>query len=281
MEHISAHVVPPIDRTLRETEIITAAGIFISSLEYLCQSRHLEESGLLSWQVGRTKYRWASRKGADLIDPLVTTPGINIVLGLRLAAATAVLAPGAARELKALAMGYLALTNLVLHLRNSHGSDGSDHMNVIVCTALAASKLFGDDERAKKVCTAFIAAQSCLSYVAAGAAKLISPFWRDGTAMAGIFRTRTYGQKHISKLFNKHPLLARTGGWAVVIGELLFPVTLVAPKRLAQALLATGFSFHLGNAALMGLNRFLWSFGATYPSVAFHSRSLASRKSAA
>ena len=56
-------------------------------------------------------------------------------------------------------------------------------------------------------------------------------------------------------------------GWAVIVFELLFPLALVAPNSLMFSLFAIGAIFHLGNALVMGLNTFLWTFLAAYPAV--------------
>jgi len=262
-----------VDKVLRQTEVITAAGIVLGSLEYLMRPQHFEESGLLSWQVGRTKYRWTSKKSADVLNPLFKPPGVQCLIGLRLAAASALVAPRATPAVRAVAVSYLAITNWMLHIRNSYGTDGTDHMNMLVYAALTVSKFFPDDPTAKELCTMFIAAQSVVSYVAAGAAKAVSPYWRDGSAMRGVFRTHTYGQRHVGQLFKKFPLLAKAGGWGTIIGEMSFPLVLFGGRKAAVATLATGAAFHAGNAAFMGLNRFLWAFCGTYPAVMHHSRS--------
>jgi hypothetical protein len=173
---------------------------------------------------------------------------------LRLLASAALLNPRASRATRTSAVTFLAGTNWALHVRNGFGTDGTDHMNMLTHAALAASKLFPHDQLAREACAWFIAGQSVLSYASAGAAKLLSPLWRDGSAMAGIFRTQTYGTK-----------------W---VGELAFPLVLVAPKPVARALLGLGAAFHVGNAAFMGLNRFIWAFSATYPSVIHVSKHL-------
>jgi hypothetical protein len=190
-----------------------------------------------------------------------------------------VISGSADRKAKAAAHAYITATNWLLHTRNSFGGDGTDHMNMLVEAALTAGAFFPDDKRVQEACTWFIAAQSCLSYITAGTAKLISPQWRDGTAMTGIFRTRTYGDERLYTLFKKYPAAATAVGWATIIGELGFPLALVAPKKAALGLLGTGVSFHVGNAVFMGLNRFVWAFSGTYPAVAHCSRALRKRAS--
>jgi hypothetical protein len=264
-----------VDKALRETEILISAGIILSSLEAICRPEDVEDGGLLSWRIGRTRSKRMVRgRSAKVFDLLFTPPGIQVLTVARLTAATMLALPGTSRQIKAACSVFLAASNVLLQLRTNYGADGSDHVNIVVCAALAASKFFPNDEKARTACTAFIAGQSVISYFAAGLAKVISPYWRDGSGMQGIFRTKTYGQKHVGELLRDYPLLAKAAGWGVWAGELAFPLVLVAPKPIALGLLGTGVSFHAGNAAFMGLNRFLWAFSATYPAVAHHSKHL-------
>lgn len=267
-----------LDRVIDQTELLAATGVILSSLEYLTQPEHFDDKGgLLSWEIGRTKFRTTSRTSFKLLDKAFQTPGVHVLIGLRVAAAALTIAPGVNPRVKAAATLYLTATNWALHLRNSYGADGSDQMTIIVYASLAACRIFPNDRQVKEIATMFVAAQSCLSYLAAGAAKIVSPYWRDGTAMTGVFRTKTFGQRHVAAVLKRYPILAKAGGWGVILGEMLFPLAMIGNKHVARGLLATGTAFHAGNALFMGLNRFMWAFSATYPSVAYHSKSLSPR----
>jgi hypothetical protein len=54
--------------------------------------------------------------------------------------------------------------------------------------------------------------------------------------------------------------------WAVMLFELAFPLTLVSQASLAAGLTVAAL-FHLANACLFGLNRFFWTWVATYPAI--------------
>ena len=56
-------------------------------------------------------------------------------------------------------------------------------------------------------------------------------------------------------------------GWVVILCEVLFPLTLVAPRPLLFLTLAAFFVFHASHAYFMGLNTFVWSFATAYPSL--------------
>jgi hypothetical protein len=55
--------------------------------------------------------------------------------------------------------------------------------------------------------------------------------------------------------------------WSVIAFESLFPLAILAGPKGALVFLGIGVMFHLANAAVMGLNNFVWAFTATYPAV--------------
>ena len=113
----------------------------------------------------------------------------------------------------------------------------------------------------------FITAQTCLCYLTSGMGKVISPVWRKGTAIRGILNTATYANTLAARVLRHRNVPVWPASWAVIIFELSFPLVLVAPTRLMFVLLVLGIIFHLGNALVMGLNTFLWTFLAAYPAV--------------
>lgn len=62
------------------------------------------------------------------------------------------------------------------------------------------------------------------------------------------------------------PRLLWAASWAVILFELVFPLALLNQALLITALCVAGM-FHLANARLFGLNRFLWFWVAAYPSI--------------
>lgn len=61
--------------------------------------------------------------------------------------------------------------------------------------------------------------------------------------------------------------------WAMMLFEAAFPLALLYPA-LTFPFLAAAFTFHLLNAKLLGLNRFVPAWLATYPAILFASHSL-------
>jgi hypothetical protein len=263
----------PIDRTFDRMERITAVGTVLNALETLSRPDMLRSDGLFSWDVARTK---SARWGRPPLRTLVSVfdyPAVTGIHAARLASAAALLA-GTSRRRRAAHVASLAASTWALGIRTNYGADGSDHMAILTYAGSALEKAFGGDERVRKACLWFVAGEACLSYTTAGLAKLASPVWRGGTAMPGIFRTRTYGHEWSAKLLRQHPTLSKVSCWVVIGAETFFPLVLVLPAPYAWPLLGLGLAFHLGNAHFMGLNRFLWAFAGSYPAVVHVARHL-------
>ena len=254
------------DRVFDRMERITAVGTALSALESLSRPDLLRSAGLFSWDVARTRSPSWGHGPLGAVMRVFDYPAVTGIHAGRLAAASTLLA-GSSRRRRALCLAGLAGSTWALGIRSNYSADGSDHMAILTYIAGVVEKAFGDDERVREACLWFVAAEACLSYTTAGLAKLASPVWRNGQAMTGIFRTRTYGHEWSAAMLRRYPMLARVGGWSVIAAESLFPLVLVLPAEYAWPLLVLGLVFHVGNAHLMGLNRFVWAFSGTYPAV--------------
>lgn len=251
-------------------ERVGAVAVLISSLEMLARPGLYADAGLLSWRAEQLRARWLCHGAfARMLDVAFRPPAVLWIAGLRAAAAAAVVAsPRPAGVL----VGAVAATCLLLMLRDTYGNDGADQLGLIVFTAATIAHL----RPAPAVVVAvlwFIAVQGCLGYFTSGVAKLAGPRWRNGTGLAGVFETETYGARSVAGVMRAHPALALAASWVVIVGESAFPLALVAPEPVAMGLLAFGLTFHLGAAMVMGLNTFLWAFPATYPAIWFCAQS--------
>lgn len=221
------------------TARIAAAGIALGSLELLWSARSIFARGIL---------------------PHHAQPAFLSLAILRLAAAGLLLigpsAPAAATVL---------LTSLALYLRNPWGQAAADQMHILTFAGLTAAWLTPDPWLAKAALW-FIALQSALSYVTAGWHKLATAEWRDGTAIAHTFNTRSYGLEWVSNLLHARPTLAPFIAWPVIVWECAFPLAFTSPD-MALAVTTAGVGFHAGTAAVIKLNNFLFAFPATYPAV--------------
>ena len=261
----------PLDPTLygHWVSVLISIGIVIDSLEIISSRHEYSACGILNWDILKLdKLFYLSRQASWLFNKLLGYPGYLILISLQLVFALAVLAaaPGIFLPLSITGMLFI---KLLIHLRHQHGGlDGSDQMQLVILTSLTVF-FWTIDPDIKRIALWFIAAQSILSYLAAGYAKFASPIWRSGKAMSGILATDNYGSLLLSSWLGRFPVLSPVVCWLVIVFECVAPVLVFAGPILCLAFLICGLLFHLTIAVIMGLNNFFWSFGATYPALLF------------
>ncbi len=252
---------------IRAVEMVGSVGVSVSSVEWLTNARHLRDDALLSWPISQLRHRGlASALVAPLLDPMFRYPAFLWVVAIRLAAALLLIAGASDGSLRAFLTIVVAVTTVAIALRSPFGLDGADQMAMFIFATLALVRLLPRPV----VEVAFIwtlTLQSCLAYFTAGIAKLVSPIWRSGAAIAGISSTRMYGSEAAARLVHGRPGLGFVLAWSVILMECLFPLALIAPLPIALVILASGAVFHIISGVVMGLNTFIWSFVATYPAI--------------
>jgi len=168
---------------------------------------------------------------------------------------------------------YLALiissAGLVLRFRGPLGG-GSDSMNFQILIGLLIASLGIVNPILTRIGFGWIAAQSILSYFLAGMAKLRNENWRNGIAMRNLLTSRgPYSLFDPARRLADSRFLCVSAGWLTVLFEITFPVILFLPWEAKIALVCVGTSFHIANALLLGLNRFIWAWLATYPALLY------------
>ncbi|WP_326584639.1 hypothetical protein OG889_40365 [Streptomyces sp. NBC_00481] len=257
-------------------EKLTAVGAAIGALEQIARSRELDDKGIFAWPLHRTRYRSSGSFPQKQLLGILKYPNVVAIPSARLLAAGRLLLGNPGQRERALLLAVLTAGGVGMNARHHYGNDGSDQMAQVTFTVSLLAKAFPNDSRAREACLRFVAFQACVSYASAGTVKLVSPMWRNGSAVTGIFRTQSYGDATIYELLKRYPALSVALAWTVILGELAFPLVLVAPRPVARGMLAMGTVFHLANGKFMGLNRFIWAFSGTYPAVAHVSRALPS-----
>jgi len=248
------------------TKILLAAWSLLSAAEWFSNLHLFRPHGLLSWNILRMRPTLISSPG---IRPYVHSESVVIsVLLCRIAAALALLAPYPS-PVDFPCSVMILLSCFYISRRTWFGGDGSDQMGMVIAAGVAimsASMVLNDNDLA--LCGVLaIAGQATLAYFVAGAAKLVSPVWRNGSALMGVMKTQSYGHPSAVYFGEHHPRFCSFVCWTTIVTETLFPLILFAPPALAIASLLCFAAFHLSNAYFMGLNAFVWPFLATYPSV--------------
>lgn len=236
--------------TLLLTQRLLGVGLLIQSAE-IFQTRRIYESG-----------------GA-----LAGNGGIDLLLAVRsVISLWLIIAPINCVSLAAAAIHLALLASAACLVVRSHGPvcGGSDSMFFQVQLGLFVASLGFANPLLVKIGLGWIAAQSVLSYFLAGVAKLKNAGWRNGVALRNLFSldgpyVLLSGVRGLAK---SKPLCALLG-FGVVLFELAFPAVLVLPMEGKWVLLGLGLAFHLANAVVLGLNRFVWAWAATYPALLY------------
>ena len=248
---------------------LASATALVSSLEYLANQRHTGPRGLNDWDLSRDAYAAHARPVRSLLD-IVAHPWTTRALhGARVATAAGLLLPGNSRW-RGAADIFLGTSGTLLYPTHRYGTDGSDQSSGLVQVAAGLARL-SNSPQAQDALLWYMALQSNLSYLVSGWVKLLGADWRDGSALGGVMRTRTYGERHLWQLTREHPRAARALAHSVLALECLFPVLYARGGLLARPVLASAASFHVANGFLMGLGRFVTSFTAMHPAVAYTS----------
>lgn len=257
-----------LEAVLRLSTFIAAAGSLLLALEDWLNREEFSDAGLMAWPVAQLQWGWSrNARVTRRLRALYSYRTFKLLTLARLSL-SALLVPSCL-FLDRLAVGLLVMSVLLplvlVHVRTPYGGDGADQMIVIVLAGLGLAWLLPEGGLAQKLALWFVTLQLVLSYGVAGVAKAVSRAWWDGTGLAGVFSTHSYGSPRFSAIATRWPALIMAMSWSVILFEVGFPATLFAPHPLAALFFLVGALFHLGTAVVMSLNTFLFAFLAAYP----------------
>jgi hypothetical protein len=241
-------------------------ALFLTALEYLMIIRQFGNDGVYSWKM--IKLRTHRRVLKLSPDFLFNKPGVFVIMLLRILCSIWLFIDPLS-QVTVYLLFIVVATSLLLAIRNPIGNDGSDQMSVIISIALLITFIFRDPKIAA-ISLYFIAAQSILSYVIAGGAKMLSKKWRSGAAIFQIMNTESYGSEPIALYLQRSsPVVSAVLSWNVMLVETSFFAVVILPYPYFLIFLVWGLFFHVYNAVIMGLNNFLWVFLSTYPAILY------------
>lgn len=162
-------------------------------------------------------------------------------------------------------VGLAGVSLLILHRFQGPYNGGSDRMGLLALWCLVLARLL-PVPALKELAFGYLGAQLMLSYFISGGVKIVNPDWRSGRALRDVFQFSAYPVAQDLRRLAGRPQLLRVMSWAVMGFELLFPLTLLWKPALIAGLVVAA-TFHLANACLFGLNRFFWTWLATYPAI--------------
>ncbi len=162
-------------------------------------------------------------------------------------------------------LGLLFVGVLILLRFRGPYNGGADRMAYLILMCLCLSRWL-PEPRWQEAALGYLAVQLTLSYAVSGWVKIVNAEWRNGRALADVFRFSAYPASESLRGFSKSPRLLTMMSWSVMLFEVLFPLALLNESAL-NAALGIAACFHLANAFLFGLNRFFWIWIAAYPAI--------------
>lgn len=160
----------------------------------------------------------------------------------------------------------LALHSLfVLHRYQGPYNGGSDRMCLLILYCMCLSRWL-PSEIGAQAAFGYLGVQVILSYFISGQVKIVNQDWRSGQALQDVFSFSAYPVAESLRALADHPRLLWAASWTVMLFEVLFPFSLFNSTVLVLAL-GVASLFHIANAALFGLNRFVWCWISAYPSI--------------
>lgn len=162
---------------------------------------------------------------------------------------------------------FLSTWALAVRFRGSFNG-GSDYMSLLLLLSLSVAN-FKATPKVQAGVLWYMALQACSSYFIAGLVKIKQSDWRTGKALTHFIKSPNYNPPPIARRIFDQRQMAWFCSWIVMLVELAFPLILISGKKAAVIWLMLGFLFHLANAILFGLNRFLIIWMATYPALYF------------
>jgi hypothetical protein len=246
---------------------LCAVSQLVGLLELAIARRELLPGGFLDWTLIGVLNPKARTGTGSLIRKIFRRIGprlFNWTLLIDGAVATLLLVRPSAAPLIAIAW----IMQLLIMKRHHLTFDGSDHMTLVVLLACLLGRVESDPV-AERAAVTFLAAEVSLAYLAAGLYKATSPYWQSGQAIPMVVQTRMFGRVAAARLVRQHPLTGLAATYAVFCWECLFVCFIAAPRPVLLVSLALGVGFHLSCSLIMGLNRFILVFVASYPAVIF------------
>jgi len=160
----------------------------------------------------------------------------------------------------------LLMTSLILlHYYQGPYNGGADRMGMLVLTCLCLSHI-SKTEQWQTLILGYLSLQLVLSYFISGWVKVKNAEWRNGRALSDVFQFSAYPASESFRDWANSPFILKVASWVVILFELAFPFTLFSTLSLAAALVFAAL-FHVANACLFGLNRFVWAWISAYPAL--------------
>jgi hypothetical protein len=245
------------------TERLIGFALILQTIELFQLRKTYSKNGIWTWNHLRHEFENLWLPLRVLLDWFLSDRHFLIFLVLRL-----ILIIAGLIVVTPLLWGLILLSTILITMRwRGTFNGGSDYMSVIVLIAVLICLTTDKSPIWSALALGYVGLQCCLSYFIAGVAKLRHASWRDGTAVRGFLQSNYYGSPELIRNYHfKNLRSTQALGWVIMIFECVFPLALLNPKTCLY-MISFAFGFHILNATIYGLNRFVWAWAAAYPSL--------------
>ena len=238
------------------TQRMIAVGLIQQSVELLSIRRDFGRDGVWSWMILRGDFNFLPKYAMAFFDWILADSRFIAVIALQLILAIASLFFPVAL----IFFGQLLTATLICLRWRGTFNGGSDFMTLIVLTGVVLAGFFGSKNGGVTMALIYIALHSVLSYWVAGAAKFADQSWRSGKAL------RSFLKGAPSRVWVPGPRAAIFFTFLILVFECSFPLAILRPESCFFYMIF-GLLFHTSNALVLGLNRFILPWAATYPAL--------------
>jgi hypothetical protein len=255
-----------IDYTFELIRYIFSIAIFIQSIEYIYIRNTFKDNGI--WRINDIKSDFAFLPDFIqniLLHILKYQTFINIIYLRLLLSIVLFFTPNV------LIIIVLFFISLLIALRwRGTFNGGSDYMGLIILISLLIANI-SKNPNYKLASIYYLCFQVSSSYFLAGFVKIKNKDWRNGTSLKKFISNTIYTNNKKIVTFTCNNNVNMILSIVIILWELSFPLAFLDSK-FAIFILCFGFIFHLINAYILGLNRFLIIWVATYPAILFLSQ---------
>lgn len=243
------------------TTYLTAINCFIQNIEYLSLKNIFNANGVYRINILEKQLLTYPAFIRKIVLLLCNNQSIYYLLYARMIIILSMLF-----TLSPIPIFLLILTNLIFAIRfRGAFNGGSDYMTMLTLMALFIATLVPTNLNYSFMLM-YLAIQVILSYLLAGVAKIRDSDWRSGVAIANIINGPNYAPPKVIKKILNFKLISLSLCWLVIGFELLIPLIFFIPNQLWIVFCGL-LVFHFINFIIFGLNRFFFTWLATYPAV--------------
>ena len=259
--------------TLFWTQKLIGVAVFFQTIELLSLKKEFGPHGIWNWETIQKDFKVFPPPLNWIFQLYLSYLGFLGTLTLRLTSAIGILIWP-----QPIFFVALVFTSLLVCARwRGTFNGGSDAITQAILNALCVAALgatfWPNHPKIVRGALLYIALQSTLSYWIAGLVKIKVKEWRSGRALALFLHHPSYEVNPLAQKFSHWPWACLSASWIVMGFECLFPWALFN-RTACLILVGTAFCFHSINVYVFGLNRFLFAWVATYPSLFYISQTL-------